>query len=649
MGSVGEQSIQDAAEAVALEAVRIDEPTLHERYVRQLPETNRRLHVHTYVNSQAEKETIAVDEATLDVVDLALALEDETRAHSARCGVLDRALCDVLGSLPSTDTVPVVIWLRHDYRDVDSTLAAVDPIGFERALEETAQRHRAVADSARARLEAALGRSALSRSDYVPMLSGRLTAAEVQVVAADPQVGAVRLTGGEIVQDLADSLSLAGWSIHPSYDGTGVKVGILEPDRPDDVSELPPLTIRDPSGPTSAHARLVTGIVANTTATAGFANDANLYIANRMATDTGSQDVDWAVFQQAAVHNQSWHRNPDDRGTDLSARDEYLDFMTRTFRVLFITAASNSDAYPVVHKGYNIITVGSTYNDGSIVDGSWSDSCGLPSSYVSTWQNDANGQELPHITALGSCISAVSLTDWSGTSFAAPAVTGMAAGLVESNSQLLMQPEALKAILLASPIQREANSPDGCPWRFSSLSGSGSCTIGDGRDGAGLVNGARARQMAGTRSTGFPAAQYAHDFGFVNRSNFDPSTHLLTTKHYARGPASCSPLPYLLRVVLAWNSNASCTFGNDKMCSDNLEMDLDILVYEEPGGTLVGQSSTTTNSYEVAADVPIRGQLGSCSPAGPNWYYRIEVRLSNYDSVPTNAGTNFGLAWQWYL
>jgi hypothetical protein len=200
--------------------------------------------------------------------------------------------------------------------------------------------------------------------------------------------------------------------------------------------------------------------------------------------------------------------------------------------------------------------------------------------------------------------------------------------------------------LLASPIETPAATPDGCAWRFRRDS-LGNCTLADGRDGTGLVNGVRARAMAGRMAEGLDMVEAGHDFGFITKSGFNATTFFMTPNHHAVGPRTCAPILYRLRVALAWDSKVSCPAGDPWSCSDALEMDLDLRVYEEPGSALIAQSATTTNSYEHI-DIPIRGRTSHCTPSGTDWYYRIEVRLANHAALPSSASTFFGLAWQRY-
>ncbi|MEZ4446995.1 MAG: S8 family serine peptidase [Polyangiaceae bacterium] len=644
--SLGEpvELAQDDLEALARDVVDLDAPEMHEGY--ELSFGDGAVQVFTFLDAEGNKQSVAVDTETGEAMALEERLAIERERQVARCGKLDESLCAALDLAAEGDLLPVDVWFVHAEKDVDRSLAARSPERFQAALDARAKARRTVGERVARGLDKHLGRRAFTVAELAPVLTAELTPREIRLIAKTPEVGQVMLGGMDPVEDLAGSQSLSNWTPASHRDGTNVRVGILETGRPDVTTQLPSMTIRDTSGSTSSHARLVTGIVANTSTTPGYANASSLYIGNRVSGDTDIADIDWAVSNGTSVHNQSWHFTPERTATTLSARDRYLDYVTRANAKFFATAASNADDRNVVHKGYNIVTVGSAYANGAIVDGNVpsSETCGLSSSYVSSWRNGVP-QELPHITADGGCITAVGTTN-AGTSFAAPAVTGMAAGLAEVDSTLNYWPEALKAIFLASPTQIATQTPDGCPWRYR-RNASGSCSLLDGRDGTGLVNGYQAELIAGNRSSGFGPDRRGFDYGYITKSSFDTSSFLLNTKHYAEGSGFCGYSGERLRVALAWDSDASCTTGSSSSCSDNLDMDLDLRVYEEPGGYLVGQSATTVNSYEHV-DIPIRGPFSHCTPSGTDWYYRVEVRLANYASVSSSEATYYGLAWSIY-
>lgn len=647
-----EQDLEPPSDARVLAAASIDNPAIHEAGWRYLPHTDRRLWVATVVNDRAEKALVGFDEDG-EPVDLEPVIAEEQRAQLDACGKLGAELCERIGD---GERKLVAIWLRLDEPEPDRQLTSKDPALFERDV---------------ARFEAAIGRrlaaiapelermvgAKLERSTTAPVLWAELDDAQLARIEASPEVGWVELTGGLGEDDLATAKTLTVWTTPgPEHDGTGVPVGVLEMDAPDDTTYLPSHTLRVPTDTTASHARYVTAVIANTggsTAT-GFANEAQIHIANRSPADSEG-DIDWAGNQGARAHNQSWHYGTEEISYLLSARDRYLDYNVRNYARFYALAAGNviygdgeTDIELVNHKGYNLVTVGATYQDRTIVDGDNPDWCApLTDPWTSTFRNPdgvaalALRQELPNISAPGSCLW---LADgWSsGTSVASPVVTGIVAGLMEDNPALMSWPEAVKAILLASPTGTSNNSPDGCPWRYSSSTSS--CNLLDGRDGTGLVNGARSGLMAEppNKLRDNLASRLGHDYGFVQASQFTQNGNQFTSQWHARGGNQCFFFNRRLSVGLAWDSKVACTGTS---CTDALEMDLDLLVYEEPGHTLIAQSSTTGNSYEYV-NLPIRDDLSQCWPAGANWHYEIVVRLANKAAIPATASTYFGLAWQ---
>lgn len=652
----------------ALAATTLADAVVHEHGVRRLPELGLELDVLTVVNARGEKEVLAFDAAGARV-ELEVTLAAEDAARRARCGKLDRHLC-ALGS--AGERVPVAIWIVGEEEEVDRERVQ-SRADFDRALARVRGGRAGHLERIGGEIARAAPGAPWRASAAAPVIEAELTPEEIRRVERLAAVGAIDHAGGAPVDDLDDSLALARWSNLGVANGTGVRVGILESARPVTLDELAPVTLRDPMGASSYHASVVTGIVKNHSGGSsppGYASDASIYIANRIVGEASSSlaDIDWATSQGTTAHAQSWHLPAGETSGALSARDRYLDYNTRNGARFYAMAAGNivagqTESEFVNHKGYNVVVVGAAGDDGRIADGvaTWPTdypscagipACGLCSGTLhSTFRNDSAGQELPHLTANGNCVVAAGNID-SGTSLAAPAVAGIAAGLQERNTELAFWPEPLKAILLASP--STSTSPDGCAWRYR-RGATGGC-VSDGRDGTGLVDGKAALAMAENRRlpVSGPRASQGYDRRFVTQADFDPNTRLLRD---ANGPLywevvgeqptgnGCFYFGRRLRAVLAWDSKVSCTSSSS--CTDTLAMDLDLLVYEEPGHALFTQSATVSNSYEHV-DVGIRDNLISCSPPGVGWYYRIYVRLNNYASLPSTESTYLGLAWQTY-
>ncbi|NIT77922.1 MAG: hypothetical protein GWO44_13805, partial [Thermoplasmata archaeon] len=139
----------------------------------------------------------------------------------------------------------------------------------------------------------------------------------------------------------------------------------------------------------------VMGVVQNTSAQPGFANDADIFVANGGFPSR----ADWAVSQGISHNNLSTMLQTFPSG--LTQQDWYLDYLTRQNGMFFAGAAGNEEMVwgtprYVGIKGYNTMAVGATDVDGTIVT---TDpvSCvpGEPANIVSAWNNGSSSQELP--------------------------------------------------------------------------------------------------------------------------------------------------------------------------------------------------------------------------------------------------------------
>lgn len=96
-------------------------------------------------------------------------------------------------------------------------------------------------------------------------------------------------------------------------------------------------------------------------------------------------------------------------------------------------------------KGYNMITVGN-FNDQN--NAAWADD---EMWHTSAYINPDTDIEKPEVAAPGRHINTVAGQD-TGTSFAAPQVAGLAALLIDRNSNLQYYPTAVKAAIMASAV-----------------------------------------------------------------------------------------------------------------------------------------------------------------------------------------------------
>ena len=249
------------------------------------------------------------------------------------------------------------------------------------------------------------------------------------------------------------------YSDYNGYDGTGVTIGILEAQEEGGggiVDEDHPnfagtdLVIRNEwyyNEEESDHATLVASIAGGAN---GIARGAKLLSVE--LSGSPYSEVDWMLDNGVNVVNMSF--GSDHNGGYNLPYDPYYDYVTRTYFVTFVAASgnwtSNNTALDVFSPGtaYNVITVGSTQNIDTI---SWFSS-----------ENVAFDTHKPNVVAPGEGIGVGIIPGNSGTSFAAPHVTGIVALMMDRRSYLKSHPELVNAILTANadPVDLRLNYSD---------------------------------------------------------------------------------------------------------------------------------------------------------------------------------------------
>ena len=456
--------------------------------------------------------------------------------------------------------------------------------------------------------------------ELVPLVTVQVETSVIKELAANKEVAGILLHETEGIDDLEDSIAIAGSDVVHSNgeDGSGVKVAVWE-DGPASNSNLV-ITGKYKTNPsTSDHSQNVHAIVRNKEQNEpnGHAPGCSLYSAN----DKDRDALTWAVKDKGCtLINQSFHRSSEPGSSSLSGDDFYGDYLaTRYPYPLIVHAAGNfwngdpdninppSSEY-VNHKGYNTISVGN-HNDNASA---------LSSSSVFRNPSSSHGdRELPEICANGVGVTADGIT-MTGTSQASPAVVGVATLIQGTNATLKHWPEGCRAILLASATKNIA----GNTWWQDVSNGV------DAKDGSGAVNAIEGCNIAKNRRwANAPASRRGWDVGLLSSSNFREDK--LSIFDYKISIPRNIFGPRKVKVALAWTSKTQKTsFLFWSWYMSELKVDLDLVIYDE-NGAMVGYSGSWDNSYEIAE---FTGQPGKT--------YTIKIRRwSGTDS------TWFGIAW----
>ena len=301
-------------------------------------------------------------------------------------------------------------------------------------------------------------------------------------------------------------------------DGTGIKIGIIEaidpnstntqyydglnPNSPHLSSAISSGRINwinnietNPNGTymgTSNHATFVTSIIGGSSVTVnnvtyrGVVPNSTIYVTNSYDAKAFYNALEILADQSVNVINISLRFGK----TSYSEIDYYLDEFINTTGIPVVCAAGNSDSditgchITSPAHAYNCITVGNADLSGSIIAPFPVNSS---SSYVQT--NCAKETNKPDIVAAGTHITYATSQSTtyrgSGTSYAAPYITGTVARMIQAKSAIAFHPEAIKACLLAAA---NGNRISDDTYRTSNNTDSGETLLLGNKSGAGLVN-----------------------------------------------------------------------------------------------------------------------------------------------------------------
>ena len=236
------------------------------------------------------------------------------------------------------------------------------------------------------------------------------------------------------------------------YTGAGVKIGQVEGGVPN--SSVSNVVVRNGSNVTP-HATLVAGIISSV------APDAQIYsvsLSSSNITESGPSyiaAIEWLITtHNVNIINSSCTAVTDPRVYTYDSYCLWVEHIAINHNVHIVKSAGNSASTGVTTPGmaFNVITVGNL-NDNNSLD--YDDHALNPSSSYSTLAYSTKVAHKPDLVAPGTEITYNGITN-SGTSFAAPHVTGAIALMCEQKNTLKVQQRAVKAILAATT---DADSP----------------------------------------------------------------------------------------------------------------------------------------------------------------------------------------------
>jgi len=504
--------------------------------------------------------------------------------------------------------VPVVVWLRTYEAPFDREDVAADPA----FAEEVALAHSTAVKNVQQAFADAVSEKAGVKAwlyDEAPAVFVEVTQAQALWVSSLEQVAAMYLweAGMPLATSWYDT-DKAGCT--QCNNAPSVPVCFVEKYRPDTESTL---TISDhyidpPGGLTSWHSRFVTGFVRSTASQGGgIADQSTNYMGNWGGGSDRGGAMNWCGGKGARVWSHT--------SSTLTGDDRLFDYWARHYPYPFIAgSAGNSGQSGTTHNaGFNVMCVGGSNDQGNSTRSNDTIYSNSSSKNPSSTHGD---RELPVIVAPGQSVTSAGITT-SGTSASAAQVAGAAAQIQYHNSSLRYWPEAQRAILMATADE----NVHGPVLDLTDTT--------DDRDGAGELNIELAMSMAGSAykvNGGNTPIQAGHDYGTMNFSNDFDANGYYDEVYKVTFPFSGKRT----RVVLTWDSTASCTDSSDpsSCTSDTLDADLDL--YVSLGGRWVTYSTSWDNSYEfVEFDV------------SPNVTYEIRVKLNSSNA----SSTYFGLAW----
>ncbi len=537
-----------------------------------------------------------LDEAG-DIADIKAVKTLEQAKYREKYGKKEIELYEKLQKMNPDDTIDVGIWLTP-IADTPKPEGEISEKEYNATLDV---KRKAYAQKEKPALDILKAKNINVRyaSQYAPLIYAEVPAKLMAEIENLPDVDGIYLA-----REFKPMLNMAASTerVQPVWNagitGSGIKVAIVEQGRY--TTQNPYLTIGsyyNPNGVISSHTTEVAGIIASTHSTY---KGISYGVPGLLSANAGSwQEADmiaaseWAITNGANILSNSWG---DDTGLVMRGIDRYFDHVVwSNYKTVTAVAGNNiTGTSNVVSPGlaYNVITVGGFDDKDTSV---WSDDTmwGIGQNPGSSWRNPiSRDREKPEVVAVAThgsrYITSTYIADpWvhavvgAGTSYAAPAVAGEAALLMQARSW----PETVKAVIMASAVHNIEGSS-----RLSEYDGAGGIDISNAYDIA--LN----QRMLGNV---LYASSFPRDYPFTATAG------------------------QKVRVVITWDSHPD---NNHPPTSDPLQSDLDLYIYDLSGNIVTSSISFDAN-YEI---------VEFTAPATGN--YKARVTASRFDGTNEYVG-----------
>jgi len=510
---------------------------------------------------------------------------NEQAALAAQYGKLDPSLAQKLASTPANQPIQVIIWLKESSQAGASRPA---PNSNSASLASEAQVN-AFFEQVDAKRSAAVEPVVTPVASKLRNLGTNVSTEKyAPVVYANLTPNTIRQVGGwaEVLQVYEDQINqpelevarptIGANTVHSrGITGSGVRVAQIEVGGRIATSNpyLAGVT-QDTTyvcGAPSGHSTGVAGIIRSTHPTVrGIAPGVSLWAGgscNGSSSELQNRSTAAADWGARAL-NLSW-------GSDTNlipgADDRFYDNMViNQYRTVVKSAGNRGGGdNDVTSPGlaYNVITVGN-FDDRNTTN--WSDDVMYSTSSFNNPISTRGDRVKPEVAAPGTNInSTTTASPWtggigSGTSYAAPMVTGVAALLIQRNSSLAVWPEAIKAILMTTAVHNIEGDA-----RLSNKDGAGGIAADRADDVARGVNG---------------------NWGAESYSCSTPTAHDVATISLTGGQRT--------RATIAWDNDP-----NYSSYASQPGADLDFQVIN-PSGSVVASSASYDNTYEIVDFTP---------------------------------------------